>query len=424
MGQPLNQKNPRMPRVYYVTEGFYPPAIGGQQKHAYYLAECLISKGLAFFVITRQPVPKAPDFERVGEIAIRRVPPSGQFKGKAWKAIGPLLLFIIRIVRLLWKDRDRYDIILSSGLKILPIPAVLVSWLLRKKCIVKVESSMELLEDISPESLRRMSWFERAVLLKVVRKMRALLIHRVDSFIAISGEIKEELTRLGVDPKKIQSIPNGINTKKFSPVSQEEKQRLRQQLSFPSNKVICVYTGRLSAAKGLPLLLRVWKELTLKLDDLYLLLVGSGRASVSFDACEAELNDYIRRHRLEQSVAITGEVENVQEYLQAADLFVFPTEYEGFSLALVEALACGLPTVATKVGAAGELIHAPEDGLLVEPKDQDGLRAAIEWLLQHREVLTPMGEKARKGVVDRYSIDAVANQYLRLFQSVYAARTG
>jgi glycosyltransferase involved in cell wall biosynthesis len=406
-----------MPRVYYVTEGFYPPAIGGAQKHAYYLAERLISKGLELSVITRQPVPKGADFERVGEIAIRRVPPGGQFKGKAWKAIGPLLLFVIRIVHLLWKDRHRYDIVVTSGLKVLPIPAVLVSRLAGKKCIVKVESSMELREDISTESLRRMSWLKRVVLLKVVRKIRALLIRRVDCFIAISSEIREGLIRLGVDAKKIQSIPNGINTARFSPVPQEKKERLRQQLSLPAEKVICVYAGRLSAAKGLALLVRIWRKLALKHQDLFLVLVGSGRGS--FDDCESELKAYIHQHRLEPSVAITGEVENVEEYLQAADVFVFPTEYEGLSLALVEALSCGLPTVATKVGAADELICPPENGLVVDPKDQNGMEAAIEWLLlQHREVLTLMGEKARKRVVSEYSIDAVANQYLKLFQTV------
>jgi glycosyltransferase involved in cell wall biosynthesis len=157
------------------------------------------------------------------------------------------------------------------------------------------------------------------------------------------------------------------------------------------------------------------------------LLLGSGKGS--FDSCEEELRDYLRDHRLGSTVAFAGEVDNVHEYLQASDIFVFPSEYEGFSLAIVEAMFSGLPVVATRVGSAPELIEDRYNGLLIGPKDAAELRAAIEWLLENRERWATMGERARESVLDRYRIESVADKHLDvlsrpLFEAATASGDG
>jgi glycosyltransferase involved in cell wall biosynthesis len=402
-------------RIYLLTESFYPPNWDGVARHAHQLAERLAEKKQTVVVVTRQTNPPSSSYEQIGKMSVRRISPGGFLKGAGWWAIGPLLMFLVQLFYLLVKERSRYDFIVTCGLKVLPIPAVVACAIGKTKCIIRVESSRELLEDISAESLGKMGFFPRSVLLRVVHLLQRAALKRAHRIVAISSEIKRELIRAGVAPEKIESIPNGIDTNRFSSVSMEQKLNLRKKLSLPIEGVLFNFTGRLAATKGLPLLVQAWKGLSCKYRDIYLLLVGSGQGS--FDSCEDELKDYIKLNDLKERVVITGAVDNVYEYLQASDVFVLPSEYEGFSITLMEALACALPTVATKVGGATELIRHQENGILINPRDQKELESAIDWLLDHKELWTKIGERARTSVVDKYSIDAVTNRYLEMFSN-------
>lgn len=384
--------------------------------HAYNLARNLISKGLEVFVITRQTDLPSPDCEYVGNILVTRIPPRGQLRGRGWKALGPILLFLARVSYLLLKNVGRYDVIMLSGLKVLPIPAVLVSMVARKKCLIRVESPIELQEEVTTESLRKMNLSRSSILLKLWRGIRNMLVRHADCVAAISLEIKQELIGIGVDPYKIRCIPNGVDTDKFCPVPKDEVLKMRQELSLPTDKIVFTFTGRLAVSKGVLVLIPVWRELMQKYGDIHLVLIGSGKGS--HDSCERELRDYIEAHKLGQSVSITGEVDNVYEYLRASDVFVFPSEYEGFSLSLLEALACGLPTVATRVGAASELIEDHKNGILVNPNDRQGMQTEIEWLLNHRDVWVDMGRNARKSIIEECSIEAVAKKHLDIFMEL------
>ena len=87
-------------------------------------------------------------------------------------------------------------------------------------------------------------------------------------------------------------------------------------------------------------------------------------------------------------------------------VFVFPSEYEGFGLAIIEALACALPSVITRVGVATEQIREFVNGVLVDPKDREGLCNAMEWLLDHQDLWKQIGMNARNGIADKYSVES------------------
>ena len=136
-----------------------------------------------------------------------------------------------------------------------------------------------------------------------------------------------------------------MDMSKFEPAPAHEKARLRDRLGFPAGRTIVLYVGRLSRAKGVMMLIEAWSEVIANFPDAYLMMVGSGKGS--WDDCEAEVGAYVRDRELTAHVALAGHSDRVHEYLRAADVFVNPSDYEGFSLTLVEALGCAVPVVTT-----------------------------------------------------------------------------
>jgi glycosyltransferase involved in cell wall biosynthesis len=116
-------------------------------------------------------------------------------------------------------------------------------------------------------------------------------------------------------------------------------------------------------------------------------------------------------------VQFTGQVDDVTGYLQAADIFVLPSEAEGFSLALIEAMGAGKHCIVTRVGVAGEVVRDRENGLLVPIGDAAALTEAFRWLLQHPDRWEEMGSLARKTVLDFCERDSVVRRYDELFRS-------
>lgn len=404
-----------MPRICFLTAAF-PPVEGGQEIHAYELSETLVGMGLELFVVTRKTNPRSAACERVGEVEVIRLPPSGDSKGTGWRAVAPVLLFMLRALWLLIKRVRRYDIVMVSGFNLLPTIAVLLSIFANKKSLVRIESPIELREAISGESLGKMKLSHDSPLVKAARWLRGIVTKRGDCFVAISAEIRRALIDMGVEPHKIASIPNGIDTHKFRPVAGDIKTAIRQRLSLPLDKTIFIFTGRLAVSKGVLLLIEVWKDLARKYGDIHLVLVGTGKDS--FDRCDHELGEYVKLNSLQQSVTLTGKVDNVQEYLQASDIFVFPSDYEGFGLSILEALACGLAVVTTRVGVAPEVIRNHENGILIDPRDQRQLKAEFEWLLDNEDARRMIMANAREGIAAKYSMDAVAEEYIKAFSAL------
>jgi glycosyltransferase involved in cell wall biosynthesis len=312
---------------------------------------------------------------------------------------------------LLLKEAGRYDIVVVSGAKVMPMIVVPICLLMRKKCILRVESFFELKEAVSSESLRDMSGVSARALVGSIDRVRQYLLRRSNAVIAISTEIHAGLLSRGISAARIHDIPNAVDLEKFRPVSAEEKLRLSQKLRLPTGRTLVIFAGRLSRAKGLPTLIEAWPTLIERHPELCLLVVGSGR--ISFDNCEDYVKELTRTRHLQNHVQFLGESSCVHEYLQASDLFVFPTEYEGFSLALVEALGCGLPVAVTSVGAAPDLIQDGKNGFLFPPKNSAAMLTTIEAALGARQRWPEIGAAARASVT-RFNLSVVADQYLAL----------
>ena len=232
----------------------------------------------------------------------------------------------------------------------------------------------------------------------------------VDAFITVSKEIDGELGSVGVPSSKRTYIPNGVDCERFHPVSAAEKVELRKQLKIDGGPVF-IYTGRLAAEKKLDQLLKIWPEVIQKSKDARLLIVGNGEeeqrlVSLSGAGC-----------------VMVGSVDNVVPYLQASDVFVLPSEREGLSNSLLEAMACGLAVVSTDAGAARELIQHGVNWHVVPIGDLDSLTAALLQMLESSDIREDFGRRARSVVTSRYSITATARTLRVLYDTVIKRKT-
>jgi glycosyltransferase involved in cell wall biosynthesis len=166
-------------------------------------------------------------------------------------------------------------------------------------------------------------------------------------------------------------------------------------------------------SKGVMMLIDVWREIAPLNPEAHLVILGSGQGC--FDDCEPALRDFIAAHAMGSQVTLTGIVANVHEYLQASDVFVFPSDYEGFSLSILEAMTAALPMVCTRVGIAAELADSCRFGLLVPPRDRESFRDALQRLLPDAAQRAEMGANARAAVQSQYSLAAEARRYLDVF---------
>ena len=124
--------------------------------------------------------------------------------------------------------------------------------------------------------------------------------------------------------------------------------------------------------------------------------------------------------RLGQSVTFSGNVENVHEYLRASDCFVFPTESEAMANSLLEAVASGLPCIASHVGGIPDVVEHNTNGLLVQKGSVEDLTKAIETVLTNSEFAQRLGEEARRTAVEKFEVD----KKIDLLESIFASLAG
>jgi glycosyltransferase involved in cell wall biosynthesis len=400
-------------RVCIFTETYY-PVMGGGETQAKLLAEGLTANGHSAFVITRKSDQSLKKRETYGFVPVYRLPPHGRGQLKKWGLLFSCFPTLIRL-------RGEYDLIFVSGFRIIGISAVLISKLFRKKCILKSDSQGELSGAYFQNGLEKVGLSPSWLPFKLYLKIRNRILAQADAFSAISPDIAEEYSGAGIPPKLIHIIPNSVDTGRFSPVLTEQKLKIRERLEIPRETTVVVYTGRLVSYKGLPLLLKVWREIYQKDKNIYLLLLGTG--GLDINNCEAELKNYVKENDLNQCVRFTGNVKNVSEYLQASDIFAFPTEDEAFGSSLIEAMACALPVITTPVGAIKTIVKDGQNGFIVKQNDFQLLHQALIKLFHDEALRGRVGQEACRTIRSHYSVEDVAQQYISLFENIAPGST-
>src|SRR5262249_34746824 len=211
------------------------------------------------------------------------------------------------------------------------------------------------------------------------------LLRRADVWIALSEELRQAMLQAGVPPNRGHLLPNRVHTAPDTPGSRGDA---RPQLGIATEGRHVVFVGRLVAEKGLSTLLRGWQAIAREIGAAHLHLVGEG-------PLRRDLVDESRRLGTSDTVTFHGEQPNVIAFLHAADCFVLPSTIEGMSNALLEAMAVGLPLVATRIPGTEALVEDGRNGVLVPANDAQELAQAVITLLKDRGRAAALGASAR-----------------------------
>ncbi|HVN29776.1 MAG TPA: glycosyltransferase family 4 protein [Candidatus Binataceae bacterium] len=227
----------------------------------------------------------------------------------------------------------------------------------------------------------------------------------VDRTIAISSAVADALSDVGVPRTNITIVPSGIDTKYFRPPTAEERARARAALGLNDETIAIGAVGALEKRKGHRYLLRAIASLSGVSVRCFIAGAGSIRA---------ELQTEVENLGCGERVTMLGSVEDARAILWALDIFAMPSVLEGLGVAALEAMACGLPVVASKTGGLDGLID-DTSGIKVPPADADALAAALKGLLNNPELRRQLGMNAMERIAEEYSMTAMAEQTLEVY---------
>lgn len=355
------------------------PVIGGTEQSAKTLAAYLVSKGHQVEVLTlRQP--GQPQVETLEGIRVHR----------CLRGAGRGLVFVMSYAgSLAWcllRRRKQFDVLQVHFAYLDALVASMLRPWLHGGVVLRLGGGGPA-GDLA--RLRRLG----------VDRVFLPWIRRLDCVVVVSEQMRQELLNAGFDHGRVAVIPNGVDTRRFASANGHAA----------GTQAITV--ARLSEEKGVDVLLDAWKGVVAKLPHARLLIVGHGplRASLQRQVDEAGLNGTVR---------FLGELPDVLPDLQASDVFVLPSRSEGLPNALLQAMAAGLPCVATRVGGVSELIEDRVNGRLVAPEQVEELAEALVWMFQNPLEAARYRTAARYTVEARFTLERMAESYLSVYKEV------
>ncbi len=236
----------------------------------------------------------------------------------------------------------------------------------------------------------------------------------VDAVAAISGGVADSLAAAGVERERITIIPSGIDTAHFRPPSPPERAAARAALGIGVHEVAVGTVGALEARKGHRYLIEAIAKCAPGVNtpgtSLRGFVGGDGSLKLGLAAD-------IRRLGLDGRARILGAIAEPRSLLWALDVFAFPSLHEGLGVALLEAMACRLPVVASRTGGIVDAVEEGRTGLLVVPGDSAELAAALTRLAAEPRTRETFAAAARSRAVEKFSMAAMARATLALYRA-------
>lgn len=242
------------------------------------------------------------------------------------------------------------------------------------------------------------------------RLINRWLARRTARIIAVSAQVRDDILRYdGVDPSKVVVIPNGVDPDKIDiPLTRAEA---RERLGIPAEYFLIGTVARLEEQKGLRYLLDAVRILREGGKKAYLLVAGSGRE-------EVRLREQAARDGIEDAVFFLGARRDVAELYRAMDVFALSSLWEGGPITLIEAMASGLPVVATPVGIVPEIVRDGVNGFIVPLREPAVLGEALWRVREDPARAEAMGREGRATVRGRYTHRHVAEKVMAIYEEV------
>jgi glycosyltransferase involved in cell wall biosynthesis len=363
-----------------------------------------------------------PRHEVLEGVPVMRV--AGRVAGGRERFPGPLrklayLLGLLAMGWTLWWHHRQYEVLCVYQINLLVVPVAMACVLSGKPLVILLRSADSRRgaslgpEARVPDALRR-HWAAHnrdvgdlealeSLGAPVLRGTGYLLRHTQAVLVVLSARMMHELAARGLQLPVTLCIPNGVDLARFVPVCTDplEDERART--------VVCV--ARLTYQKGVDVLLHAWQLVHAQIPAARLIIVGTG-------PLHGELERLAKTLGLESTVDFAGLQSDVPAQLQRGDLAVLPSRWEGMPNAVLEAMACGLPCVATRVSGSEDLIQHGVNGLLVEPDDHRGLARALLTLLRDRALAQHYGRAARATIEQHYALDRITDRYVVLYETL------
>ena len=230
-----------------------------------------------------------------------------------------------------------------------------------------------------------------------------------DAVFAVSDKVRCHCIDVDrIDPDRVLTVYNGLNLKDWNIGTRPN-----------THKKVVITVGNIRKVKGHDLLIQAAAKVIPQFPSVSFCIIGDILEPEYFE----ELQSLVRELDISQHISFLGEVADTKKYLAAADIFVLPSRSEGFSNAIVEAMAASLPVIASDVGGNAEAVSDGRSGVIVPPEDSSALAEAICRLLRSPTEAQRMGEAGRTLAAERFSTEAmmsiVVQTYVKLVPSLH-----
>ncbi len=309
----------------------------------------------------------------------------------------PSIKISFRNFSIIKKAVKNAEIIFVQGPALISYLSIYYAHKYNKKVVFYLHTlSWELVEKFLPGLINKIFY-------RIVKKMSIFFYNRCQVIFVPYYDLKEYLTKEGVKTEII-TARLGVDIDLFHPP--QDKQLSKKKIKIGPEKKVIGYVGRISKEKNTHLLLEGFKKLE-KQKNYFLLMVGDGP--------EKQTKEF----KENKSCKVTGFVSNVQDYLKAMDIFVMPSLTETTSLATLEAMASGLPVIATKVGFIRHYLVKDHNGLFFPRNSATMLSVKMNKLLQNKDLRIKLGQNARKTVAYAFSWERSINRIKKLLLKTY-----
>lgn len=315
-----------------------------------------------------------------------------------------------RMVSLLWRFVPQCDVVHLHGVSSKNVLVTAVARLLRRPVVLSLHTA----------------GFDEAPAIRQQGRLAWWAFTQAALYLSVSPALADAYLASGLPPRRIELAPNGIDTGRFRPANEDERRTLRARLGLPLDRPVLLFVGFFSRDKQPRVLFDAWLQLR-ETTDLAPVLVFVGATRSPYFEVDDTLVDQMRGTAATRGLAVdvlfAGETHEVQDYFRAANVFALPSRREGLPVALLEAMACGLPAVASRLpGSTDRVVDDGRTGVLVPPGDVAAMAKALERVLREPSLATALGAAARDAVARRYTTAGTAERWLAAYDRVSEGR--